>query len=79
MKNGGKWPILVRLDDAQSDQSLMTSQINVLYRDSCYHANTALLVEREARVTREAWAQSMDASHKARYEVMTLWTMVSAL
>ncbi|GJW58652.1 hypothetical protein Tco_0105383 [Tanacetum coccineum] len=47
--------IYVRLDDAQSDQSLMTGQFNV------------------------ACAQSMDASHRARYEVMTLQTTVSAL
>ncbi|GKD74308.1 hypothetical protein Tco_1332590, partial [Tanacetum coccineum] len=73
------YEIYVRLDDAQSDRSLMTGQLNVLRRDRRYHANTALLVEREARVAREAWAQSMDASHRARSEVMTLRTMVSAL
>ncbi|GKD06744.1 putative reverse transcriptase domain-containing protein, partial [Tanacetum coccineum] len=71
--------IYVRLDNARSDRSLMTGQLNVLRRDRRYHANTALLVEREARVAREAWAQSMDASHRARSEVMTLQTMVSAL
>nr|GEX10177.1 putative reverse transcriptase domain-containing protein [Tanacetum cinerariifolium] len=52
-----------RLDDAQSDQSLMISQLNVLRRDRRYHANTALLVEREARVAREACVHSMDDSH----------------
>ncbi|GKD88845.1 hypothetical protein Tco_1364352, partial [Tanacetum coccineum] len=71
--------IYVRLDDAQSDRSLMTGQLNVLRRDRRYHANTALLVEREARVAREAWAQSMDASHRACSEVMTLQTTVLAL
>ncbi|GJX16132.1 hypothetical protein Tco_0216964 [Tanacetum coccineum] len=73
------YEIYVRLDHAQSDRSLMTGQLNVLHRDRRYHANTALLVEREAGVAREAWAQSMDASHRARYEVMTLRTTVSAL
>ncbi|GKA00614.1 putative reverse transcriptase domain-containing protein [Tanacetum coccineum] len=73
------YEIYVRLDDAQNDQSLMTGQLNVLRRDRSYHANTALLVEREARVAREALAQSMDASHRARSEVMTLRTTVSAL
>ncbi|GKD81819.1 hypothetical protein Tco_1348658, partial [Tanacetum coccineum] len=58
------YEIYVRLDDAQSDRSLMTAQFNVLRRDRHYHANTALLVEREARVAREAWTQSMDASHR---------------
>nr|GEY04957.1 hypothetical protein [Tanacetum cinerariifolium] len=47
--------------------------------DRYYHANTALLVEREDMITQEAWAQSMDASHKARSEVMILQTTVSAL
>ncbi|GJU75171.1 hypothetical protein Tco_1272241, partial [Tanacetum coccineum] len=41
--------IYVRLDDAQSDRSLMIGQLNVLRRDRRYHANTTLLVEREAR------------------------------
>ncbi|GKD08796.1 putative reverse transcriptase domain-containing protein, partial [Tanacetum coccineum] len=44
------YEIYVRLDDAQSDRSLMTGQLNVLRRDRSYHANTALLVEREARI-----------------------------
>ncbi|GKD62894.1 hypothetical protein Tco_1305002 [Tanacetum coccineum] len=73
------YEICGRLDDAHSDRSLMTGQINMLRRDRRYHANTALLVEREARVTREAWAQSMDASHRAHSKVMTLRTIVSAL
>ncbi|GKD27719.1 hypothetical protein Tco_1233933 [Tanacetum coccineum] len=71
--------IYVRLDDAQSIRSLMIGQLNVLRRDRRYHANTALLVEREARVAREAWAQFMDASHRACSEVMTLQTTVLAL
>ncbi|GJR90472.1 hypothetical protein Tco_0214483 [Tanacetum coccineum] len=71
--------IYIRLNDAQSDRSLMTGQLNMLHRDRRYHANTALLVEREARVAQEAWAQSMDASHRARSKVMTLQTTVSAL
>ncbi|GJR33862.1 hypothetical protein Tco_1209546 [Tanacetum coccineum] len=43
-----------RLDDAHSDRSLMTGQLNVLRRDRRYHANTALLIMREARASREA-------------------------
>ncbi|GKD45488.1 putative reverse transcriptase domain-containing protein, partial [Tanacetum coccineum] len=41
--------IYVRHDDAQSDRSLMTGQLNVLCRNRLYHAKTALLVEREDR------------------------------
>ncbi|GJV04289.1 hypothetical protein Tco_1337858 [Tanacetum coccineum] len=57
----------------------LSQRLNVLRRDRRNHANTALLVEREDRVAREAWAQSMDASHMACSEVMTLQTMVLAL
>nr|GEZ08747.1 protein STICHEL-like 3 [Tanacetum cinerariifolium] len=71
--------IYMRLDGAKSDRYLMTGQLNVLCRDRCYHANASLLFEREAKVAREAWAQPMDASHIARFEVMTLRTMVLAL
>ncbi|GJX43181.1 hypothetical protein Tco_0259857 [Tanacetum coccineum] len=35
--------IYVRLDDAQSDRSLMTGQLNVLRRDRRYHDNTAVI------------------------------------
>ncbi|GJW51657.1 hypothetical protein Tco_0093008 [Tanacetum coccineum] len=56
-----------------------TTLLNMLRKDRRYHANTTLLVENEARVTREACAQSIDASHRVRSEVMTLRTIVSAL
>ncbi|GKF83402.1 hypothetical protein Tco_0245058, partial [Tanacetum coccineum] len=35
-------------------------------------AYTALLMEREARLSREAWGRSMDASDNARSEVTAL-------
>ncbi|GJU90049.1 hypothetical protein Tco_1302472, partial [Tanacetum coccineum] len=37
-----------RLDDAQDDRSLMSSRLNMLYRDRRAHARTALLMERES-------------------------------
>ncbi|GJY97317.1 hypothetical protein Tco_0514227 [Tanacetum coccineum] len=40
------------------------------------HARTTLLMEREARMSREAWGRSMDASDLARSEVMSLRTTV---
>ncbi|GJR42220.1 hypothetical protein Tco_1310323 [Tanacetum coccineum] len=43
------------------------------------HARTALLMEREARMSREAWGRSMDASDLARTEVMSLRTTVLAV
>ncbi|GJU25927.1 hypothetical protein Tco_1164548 [Tanacetum coccineum] len=48
-------------------------------RDRRYHANTALLVKREAKVAREAWAQYMDAIHKARSKVRALQTHIVVL
>ncbi|GJU16624.1 reverse transcriptase domain-containing protein [Tanacetum coccineum] len=44
-----------RLDDAQSDRSLMNGKLNMLRRDMRYHANTALLVKREARAWLILW------------------------
>ncbi|GJY26907.1 hypothetical protein Tco_0401633 [Tanacetum coccineum] len=40
------------------------------------YARTTLLMEREARMSREAWGRSMDASDLARLEVMSLRTIV---
>ncbi|GKE16189.1 hypothetical protein Tco_1423766, partial [Tanacetum coccineum] len=45
-------------------------------RDMRAHARTTLLMEREARMSREAWGRSMDASDLARSEVMSLRTTV---
>ncbi|GKA48203.1 hypothetical protein Tco_0741161 [Tanacetum coccineum] len=67
-----------RLDDAQDDRSLMSGRLNMLFRDRRAHARTALLMEREARLSREAWGRSMDASDTARSEVRALRTTVLA-
>ncbi|GJU59673.1 hypothetical protein Tco_1237439, partial [Tanacetum coccineum] len=47
-------------------------------RDRRSHAYTALLMERETRLSREAWGRSMDASDTARSEVRALRTNVLA-
>ncbi|GKA09737.1 hypothetical protein Tco_0689170 [Tanacetum coccineum] len=52
---------------------------NEIYtRDRRAHARTARLMETEARMSREAWGRSMDASDLARAEVMSLRTTVLA-
>ncbi|GJS07231.1 hypothetical protein Tco_0364027 [Tanacetum coccineum] len=51
-----------RLDDAQGDRLLMSGQLNMLHRDRCAHARTARLMETKARLSHEAWVQSIDAS-----------------
>ncbi|GKE44477.1 hypothetical protein Tco_1471761, partial [Tanacetum coccineum] len=72
------YEIYERLDDAQDDMLLMSGRLNMLHRDRCAHARNALLIKREARLSREAWGQSMDASDTARSEVRALKTTVLA-
>ncbi|GJZ56273.1 hypothetical protein Tco_0611466 [Tanacetum coccineum] len=67
-----------RLDDAQDDRSLISGQLNMLHKDRRAHACTARLMESEARLSREAWVQSMDASDTACSEVRALQTTVLA-
>ncbi|GKE97827.1 hypothetical protein Tco_0021178, partial [Tanacetum coccineum] len=68
--------IYTRLNDEQSEQQLVAGRLNMLYRDRRAHARTARLLEAEARMSREAWGQSMDASDLVRAEVMSLCTQV---
>ncbi|GJU01749.1 hypothetical protein Tco_1112087 [Tanacetum coccineum] len=72
------YEIYGRLDDAHDDRLLMSGQLNMLFRDRRAHAHTALLMEREARLSREAWQRIMDASDTARSEVRVLRTIVLA-
>ncbi|GKC80565.1 hypothetical protein Tco_1131339 [Tanacetum coccineum] len=67
-----------RLDDAHDDRSLMSGQLNLLRRDRRSHTRMARLMESEARASREAWVQSMDASDTIRSEVKELRTTVLA-
>ncbi|GKD75935.1 hypothetical protein Tco_1334217 [Tanacetum coccineum] len=67
-----------RLDDAQTERQMVTSRVNMLVRDRRAHARTARLMEIEARMSREAWGRSMDASDLACTEVMALRTQVVA-
>ncbi|GKB51762.1 hypothetical protein Tco_0902515, partial [Tanacetum coccineum] len=65
-----------RLDDEQTERQLMAGRLNMLYRDRHAHARITLLMERKARMSREAWGRSMDASDLAHSEVMSLRTTV---
>ncbi|GJS44976.1 hypothetical protein Tco_0595097 [Tanacetum coccineum] len=67
-----------RLDEAQEARAVLSGRLNLLGRDKRSHAYTALLIEREARLSREAWSRSMEASDIARAEVMSLRTTVLA-
>ncbi|GKF64701.1 hypothetical protein Tco_0188149, partial [Tanacetum coccineum] len=67
-----------RLDEAYEARAVLSGWLNLLGRDRCSHAYTALLIEREARLSREAWGRSMDASDTAHSEVRALRTTVLA-
>ncbi|GJY70609.1 hypothetical protein Tco_0474312, partial [Tanacetum coccineum] len=68
--------IYMRLDDEQSQRQLLAGRLNMLFRDRRAHAYTRHLMETKARLSREAWRRSMDASDLARREVMSLRTTV---
>nr|GEU65188.1 putative reverse transcriptase domain-containing protein [Tanacetum cinerariifolium] len=55
-----------RLDDARDDRLLMSGQLNSLRKVRRSHARTTRLMESEAKASREALVQSMDASDMAR-------------
>nr|GEW60915.1 putative reverse transcriptase domain-containing protein [Tanacetum cinerariifolium] len=58
-------------DDAHDDRLLMSSQLSMLRRDRRSHAHTSRLMDSKARLSREAWVQSIDASDTAGAEVIT--------
>ncbi|GJV34858.1 hypothetical protein Tco_1407335, partial [Tanacetum coccineum] len=58
--------IYTRLDDEQSGRQLLVGWLNMLFRDRRAHARTTRLIETEARMFREAWGRSMDASDLVR-------------
>nr|GFC58876.1 hypothetical protein [Tanacetum cinerariifolium] len=68
--------IYMRLDDKQTERQLLAGRLNMLFRDRHAHAYTRHLMETEARMSREAWVRSTDASDLVRGEVMSLRTTV---
>ncbi|GJZ66689.1 hypothetical protein Tco_0623385 [Tanacetum coccineum] len=66
------------MEDAQDDRSQLRGRVNLLYRDRHVHRRLAVMIEREAKMAREAWGLSMDASDYARSDVMSLRTTVVA-
>nr|GFD06121.1 hypothetical protein [Tanacetum cinerariifolium] len=66
------------MEDAQDDRSQLRGRVNLLYRDWHVHHRLAVMIEREARMAREAWGLSMDASDNAHLDVMSLRTTLVA-
>nr|GFA58147.1 reverse transcriptase domain-containing protein [Tanacetum cinerariifolium] len=68
--------IYMRLDNEQSERQLLAGRLNMLFRDRRAHAYTCHLMETEARMSREAWVRSTDASDLVHGEVISLRTTV---
>ncbi|GKB06378.1 hypothetical protein Tco_0834611 [Tanacetum coccineum] len=68
--------IYSQLDDARYDRALLRARVNTLESDSPFHRRTAVLMEEEARLSRAAWAQSMDACDQTHSEGILLRTTV---
>ncbi|GJZ76714.1 hypothetical protein Tco_0641386 [Tanacetum coccineum] len=60
--------IYTMLDDEQSQRQLLAGRLSMLFRDRRAHAYTRHQIETKARLSREAWWRSMDASDLARAE-----------
>nr|GFD39340.1 hypothetical protein [Tanacetum cinerariifolium] len=58
-----------RLDDEQTERQLLAGRLNMLFRDRRAHAYTRLLMEAEARMSKEAWTRATDASDLVHGEV----------
>ncbi|GJV71636.1 hypothetical protein Tco_1491631 [Tanacetum coccineum] len=70
--------IYSQLDDARYDRALLRARVNRLDSDRPFHRCTALLMEEEARLSRAAWARSMDACDQVHSEGISLRTTVVA-
>nr|GFC12054.1 hypothetical protein [Tanacetum cinerariifolium] len=73
--------IYMRLNDEQTERQQLAGWLNMLFRDRRAHAYTRHLMETEARMSREAWVRSTDASDLVRGEgqVTALQGQVTAL
>ncbi|GJV93452.1 hypothetical protein Tco_1541265 [Tanacetum coccineum] len=67
-----------RLDEAQDARAVLSGRLNLLQKDRRSYAYTALLMEKEARLSREAQGRSMDASDTSCSKVRALRTTVLA-
>nr|GEZ38945.1 hypothetical protein [Tanacetum cinerariifolium] len=68
--------IYMRLDDEQTERQLLAGRLNMLFMDRRAHAYTRQLMEKEGRMSREAWVRATDASDLVHGEVMSLRTTV---
>ncbi|GJY36054.1 hypothetical protein Tco_0421432 [Tanacetum coccineum] len=62
------------IEDAQDRQTQLSQRFDVLTEDIKFHYETALLLDQEALVSREAWAQSVGLSLAVHYELQAYRT-----
>nr|GFB85186.1 hypothetical protein [Tanacetum cinerariifolium] len=67
---------IMRDPERETERQLLPGQLNMLFRDRRAHAYTRHLMETEARMSREAWVRSTDASDLVCGEVMSLRTTI---
>ncbi|GJX50325.1 hypothetical protein Tco_0277170 [Tanacetum coccineum] len=70
--------IYSHLDDARYDRAILRARVNMLDGDRPFHRHTAIRMDEEARLSRAAWAQSMDACDQTHSEGVLLRTTVMA-
>nr|GEV11129.1 putative reverse transcriptase domain-containing protein [Tanacetum cinerariifolium] len=70
--------IYAMIEERHDDQALQRARVNRLFMDMRLYPHTARLMEGEAKASRTAWTQLMDASDAARFRVMALRTQVAA-
>nr|GFD53267.1 hypothetical protein [Tanacetum cinerariifolium] len=68
--------IYTRFDDKQTKRQLLAGRLNMLFKDRRAHTHARLLMEAEARISREAWTRAIDASDIVHGEVISLRTTV---
>ncbi|GKD74885.1 hypothetical protein Tco_1333167 [Tanacetum coccineum] len=62
------------IKDAQDRQTRLSQRVDVLIEDREFHQETVLLMEQEALVSREAWAQSMGLSSAVQQDLQAYRT-----
>ncbi|GJR01991.1 hypothetical protein Tco_0524975, partial [Tanacetum coccineum] len=62
------------IEDGQDRQTQLFQRVNGLVEDGQFHYKTARLLDREAHVSREAWAHSVGLSSAVHYKVQAYMT-----
>ncbi|GJR05936.1 retrovirus-related pol polyprotein from transposon TNT 1-94 [Tanacetum coccineum] len=57
------------VEDAQDKQTRLSQRVDILIEDREFHQENVLLMEQEALVSREAWAQSVGLSSAVHHEL----------